>query len=566
MSIPFVIRVFLLSFVPVCALLIGSFWAIQNLLGEVVKDGLRASLRQSHRSVSRARANYELRNRRSLAVLAENPSLKAGFELVHLEPNSLEARRTLEDQLLEMSETLGFDLIAATGPTNDLLAGVARRGDHISRIDRRSAPPLSSGAVFYGDQTYMLANVPVNLNVESLGSIYVGRVLNLSEFAGPTVLTHNGKLVRFNLPGVSAAKLEAALEPCAPSEECEVTLRGETYLCLPFESIPLGDGYLLRSLQSVDAAGRPLQSVVRNVFLAAGTIALLAISLVSMLSAKSIVTPLTGLVAKLKESERSGVLTQFEAASPAREVTQLIEAFNRAAAAILEARGRLALACREFTHSLTNAIDARDVYTAGHSRRVSAYAVAIAQQMGLPDEEIEVIRDGALLHDLGKIGISDLVLSKSGDLTPEEYELIRRHPSIGCRIIERVDGLGPYLNIVELHHENHDGSGYPWQLVGEQTPRDVRIVHVADAFDAMTSDRPYRKAMSAEEALRILRANAGTQFDPAVVDAFGRVNHGEIMAGALSEKSPHRSNLDRLGQALSSDAPKALTGTTQENP
>jgi HD-GYP domain-containing protein (c-di-GMP phosphodiesterase class II) len=556
MSVPFAVRVFLLSFVPIAGILIGSFWTIQNLLGERVKDGLRASLRQSHRSISRARENFERRNSRMLTVLAENPSLKAGFELVHLESNSSEARRTLEDQLWEISETLTFDLIAATGPSESVLAGVVRQGGRqISRMDPRSAPPLSSGLVFLGDEAYVLARVPVNLSMENLGALYVGRVFDLSEFAGQTVLTRHGTVVRANLPGVSDGKLETALEPCAASQECEVTLHGERYLCLPFENIPLGDGYLLRSLQSVDAASRPLRSVVQNVFLAAGTIALLAISLVSMLSAKSIVMPLTGLIARLKESERSGVLTQFETTSSAREVTQLIEAFNRAAAAIVEARDRLALAYREFTHSLTNAIDARDLYTAGHSRRVSAYAVAIAQQMDLPDEEIEVIRDGALLHDLGKIGISDLVLQKPGKLTREELELIQQHPSIGRRIIERVDGLGPYLNIIELHHENHDGSGYPWRLAGEQTPRDARIVHVADAFDAMTSNRTYRKAMSPEKALRVLQEYAGTQFDPEVVDAFARVNYGELMASEPPEETLDRPGLERLGQALNAVEP-----------
>jgi putative nucleotidyltransferase with HDIG domain len=404
----------------------------------------------------------------------------------------------------------------------------------------------------FGDQTYVLAKVPVNLNVESLGALYVGRVFDLSEFAGPTLLTHNGRVVQANLPGIPAAELEMALQSCGPSDECEVELRGETLLCLPLESLPLGGGYLLRSVQSVDAASRPLRSVVQSVFLAAGTIALFAISLVSLLSAKSIVMPLTGLVARLKESESSGVLTEFETTSSTREVVQLVEAFNRAAGAIRDARARLALAYRTFTHSLSNAIDARDVYTAGHSRRVSAYAVAIAQEMRLPDDEVEVIRDGALLHDVGKIGISDRVLQKPGKLTPDEFDLIRQHPSIGRRIIEKVDGLTPYLNIVELHHENYDGTGYPWQLTGSETPFDARIVHVADAFDAMTSNRTYRKAMSAAEAMRILQKYAGKQFDPDVVDAFARVNYVEMLASEPPDEEPHQPDLNRLARATSS--------------
>ena len=331
-------------------------------------------------------------------------------------------------------------------------------------------------------------------------------------------------------------------------------LRKETYLCLPLESIHLGDGYVLRSLQSVDAASRPLRAVVQQVFLIAGTLALLAISLLSLLSSKGIVRPLTGLIARLKESESSGVLPTFETSSSTREVNQLVDAFNRAATAIRDARQRLTFAYREFIQSLSSAIDARDVYTAGHSRRVSAYAVAIAREMKLPAEELALIREGALLHDVGKIGISDRVLQKPGNLSPEEFELIRRHPLIGRRIIERVEGLSPYLNIVELHHENYDGTGYPWQLVGEQIPRDARVIHVADAYDAMTSDRPYRKGMKPDVALGILKTNAGTQFDPDVVAAFVRL-HGRLAQDEMRlPDAPYEPDLDRLSRALGSAA------------
>lgn len=554
MTVPFAVRVFALSFAPVCVLLIGSFWSIQHLVGEQVKNGLRNSLRQSHSFVSRVRTNYELQNSRLLTVLAENPSLKAGFELVRLERNNRGAQRTLEDQLRELSESLAFDLMAAADTSERLQAGVVRLDGQLTRIDPTGAPPLSEGAVSFGDHTYMLARIPVNLEHESLGSLFVGRVFDVSEFTTPTVLSRNGKVLRSNLPGIRAEELEDALRKCHPQEECEVSLRAETYLCLPLESIHLGDGYLLRSLQSVDAASRPLRAVVQQVFLVAGTLALLAISLLSLISSKGIVSPLTGLIFRLKESESSGVLPTFETSSSTREVNQLVDAFNRAATSIREARQRLTLAYREFIQSLSSAIDARDVYTAGHSRRVSTYAVAIAREMKLPAEEMDVIREGALLHDVGKIGISDRVLQKPGNLSPEEFELIRRHPLIGRRIIERVEGLSPYLNIVELHHENYDGTGYPWQMVGEQIPRDARVIHVADAYDAMTSDRPYRKGMTPEQALGILKANAGTQFDPDVVAAFVRLHMRVPQEETRSPDTPYEPDLDRLSRALGSAA------------
>lgn len=564
MTVPFAARVFALSFAPVCGLLVGSFWAIQHMIGEQVKDGLRASLRQSHTFVSRVRANYELQNSRLLTVLAENPSLKAGFELVQLEPNSRGAQRTLEDQLRGLSTSLAFDLVAASDTDDRLIAGVVRSGDSMERIEVQDAASLSEGAVSFGERTYVLARIPVNLENESLGSLFVGRVFDVAEFATPTVLSRNGQVLRSNLTHVPLNELEAALESCSAHEECEVQLRDETYLCLPLESIQLGDGYLLRSLQSVDAASRPLMAVVRQVFLFAGTFALLAISLLSLLSAKGIVSPLTGLIARLKESESSGVLPTFETTSSTREVNQLVDAFNKAATAIREARQRLTFAYREFIQSLSSAIDARDVYTAGHSRRVSTYAVAIAKEMNLPPEETEVIREGALLHDVGKIGISDRVLQKPGNLTPEEFELIRRHPLIGRRIIERVEGLSPYLDIVELHHENYDGTGYPWQMVGNQIPRDARVIHVADAYDAMTSDRPYRKGMTPEQAVAILKANAGTQFDPDVVAAFVRLHHRVAQEDLFAEDASHEPDLDLLGRALNKAAGGKSATTVEE--
>lgn len=177
-------------------------------------------------------------------------------------------------------------------------------------------------------------------------------------------------------------------------------------------------------------------------------------------------------------------------------------------------------ACIEFVETMAQALEARDPYTAGHSNRVRDYALAIACGLCLPPEEIEIIRVGAQLHDIGKIGIPDAVLQKSGDLTPEEYELVKLHPQIGKRILERVGRFEKYLPIVELHHEDQDGGGYPYGLQGNQVPLAVRIVHVADVFDALTSDRAYRDALPLQTAQEIIELSAGTQFDPEVVRAF----------------------------------------------
>ena len=202
------------------------------------------------------------------------------------------------------------------------------------------------------------------------------------------------------------------------------------------------------------------------------------------------------------------------------EIRELTTGFNRAAASIREGRMFLQRAYIGFVGSLASALDARDRYTAGHSHRVSQMATATARDLHLSDREIENIRIGALLHDIGKIGIPDAILQKPAALTKAEFDLIKEHPAIGRRILEPVGGFEDYLPIVELHHENWDGTGYPHGLRGDQVPIGARIVHVVDAYDAITTDRPYRPGKSHGEAVELLKKFAGTQFDSLAVEAF----------------------------------------------
>lgn len=170
--------------------------------------------------------------------------------------------------------------------------------------------------------------------------------------------------------------------------------------------------------------------------------------------------------------------------------------------------------------SLSAAVDARDKYTCGHSERVTNYAVKIGEAIGVEENVIAGLRVAGQLHDIGKIGVPDAVLSKPGSLTNEEREVVQSHPSIGEKILRRAPHIDLIIPAVLFHHERWDGAGYPDGLSGESIPIMARIIAIADAFDAMTTDRPYRKALSVQHALLELRANAGKQFDPALVELF----------------------------------------------
>jgi putative nucleotidyltransferase with HDIG domain len=172
--------------------------------------------------------------------------------------------------------------------------------------------------------------------------------------------------------------------------------------------------------------------------------------------------------------------------------------------------------------SLVAALEAKDVYTKGHSVRVAEYAVAIAEEMGFSSDRVRQIEQAALLHDLGKVGVSRRVLAKEDKLTEGEYEEIKRHPDIGAHIVADVPYLAALVPMIEHHHERFDGHGYGGGEAGDAIPIESRILAVADSYDAMTSARPYRGAMSHEAALAELRNNAGTQFDPIAVAAFER--------------------------------------------
>jgi putative nucleotidyltransferase with HDIG domain len=231
------------------------------------------------------------------------------------------------------------------------------------------------------------------------------------------------------------------------------------------------------------------------------------------------VSPITGedtvasLRARLEQTERQ---TNARQRQLERYAADLREVFKQERARAQELRRSYIATVR----ALSNAVEARDAYTGKHAERVAAYGMEIARVLGAPfagDPEVEF---GFLLHDVGKVAVPDSILFKTGKLTAEEYALIERHPVIGSEILRGVDFLAEAVQVVRHHHERWDGSGYPDGLRGEEIPLSARVFAVADALDALTTDRPYRPAVGFPDARAEIARVSGTQFDPSVVAAF----------------------------------------------
>lgn len=218
------------------------------------------------------------------------------------------------------------------------------------------------------------------------------------------------------------------------------------------------------------------------------------------------------------------------------EFSTLIAGFNMMVRGLQVREERNRKLLDSYFAALAAALDARDPYTAGHSLRVAEYSVLIGRKAGLSEEEIDLLRKTALLHDIGKIGVRDHILLKEGKLTEEEFNQVKTHPQQGENIllqIEPADAMAPYLEGVRSHHERYDGCGYPDGLKGKEIPLFGRIIAVADAYDAMTSDRPYRSGMRSADALNILEEGKGTQWDPDFAGMFVNYMKSETKVASI---------------------------------
>ena len=264
-------------------------------------------------------------------------------------------------------------------------------------------------------------------------------------------------------------------------------------------------------------------------------IALVLAIVASMVFASGIARPIRLLAARSYEIAQGNYQQRVEVKIH-NEIGELAQNFNVMSESIEQAVEQLKKAAHEnhllFINSvrmLAAAIDAKDPYTRGHSERVARYSIAIGKNLSLPEKDMRNLRISALLHDVGKIGIDDRILRKPGALSDEEFEVMKQHPAKGAAIMSGVAQLIDIIPGMKYHHEKWSGGGYPDGLEGEQIPMQARIVAIADTFDAMTTNRPYQKAMEIGYVVEKIKSFAGTRFDPRVIDAFvNAVKRGDI--------------------------------------
>jgi putative nucleotidyltransferase with HDIG domain len=522
-----------------------------------VRTQVRTAVVDNLESTQRLFAALEGRRQRELraqaATLAENSTLKAALDIYIAEARtSDEATReqlltTIARELEKVAARVASDAIVAVDLRQHTLAAA---GPFADRWPRGRAVPVvhaSTDATNYdgvariGSHRFRLVSVPLLVGPDPIGALYLTTSLD-RQFAEELdrlsrtriAIVSDSQLLASTLPPAAATQFESSDAPRQP--EGTIELAGEAFAFRRLVQLGSTSFYALGSIDQLSrAALRQAAVTLALIGTGAGVLALLgSFSLARLLS-----EPIDRLSASLAHMSATRLDGRLALTGSSRELDTLTRTFNELMASVAAAEAQTEAAYTGAIRALAAALDARDPYTAGHSERVSVLSVAIGRALALTDEELEVLRLGALLHDIGKIGVPDEVLRKPGRLTDAEYGTIKQHPVLGARILRSVPFLTRHLPIVELHHERPDGAGYPHGLSGDDIPLAARIVHVADAYDAMTSARAYRHAMPVADALRELWRCAGTEFHAEIVGALATALPGLTAEPAASPEALH---------------------------
>ena len=552
-----IVKALVASFISVAALLGVVFMVVTVMVRNQVRDTVASSLEATQRLFAAVETRRQRELRAQAETLADNATLKAALDTYQSESG---ASRTGERADLLRTIDLVMENVAARVDSDAVVlvdahqTALSAAGPMASRWPRHrpislvaSGDPASfDGIVRLADGIFRVVTVPVLLGDTAVGSLYVATSLDqmyaqdLDRLAGTRIaIVVDGLVLATTLSSVASREFESAVAVAQPVDGT-IVIDGESYA---FRRLVRVSDAVFYALGSIDESAAPaLRDAMRNLAL----IAVLGITLAAIGSfwlARTLSAPIGQLSTSMAAMTASrDMSSRLPMAGSSRELDTLTETFNALMSSVAEAEAQTQAAYTGAIRALATALDARDPYTAGHSDRVSVLAVAIARQLRLPADDIEVIRLGALLHDIGKIGVPDDVLRKPSALTAAEFDIIKEHPALGARMLHSVPFLAPHIAIVELHHERPDGRGYPHGLRGDDIPLDARIVHVADAYDAITSARAYRGARPPAEALRELWRCAGTEFHAEVVAALASALPGvttDVAPGVAEQAVAH---------------------------
>ena len=438
----------------------------------------------------------------------------------------------LQRKIRPVAQVLRADVMAILGWDGRVVASAgARAADWVPGLRVLDAAALDAGAtealVRAPAGLFAATVAPIAMDGMRVGHLVEARALDAgyaASLAGDTpssvvVMLEGQSLASTAPPAVTPALAASLAHVTAASGTIEAD--GCRYAYLRLRRIGPASAYAVASITAgrdrLVASALPTLGVI-------GAGALLLCALSSLWLAERVAAPIDQVSRDIQAMvDAPGSSTLVVATPSIQELDLLTASFNRLIGSLRESRLETDAAYVGAIGALAAALDARDPYTAGHSERVSALSVEIGRELGLDADAIDVLRLGALLHDVGKIGITDAILGKPSPLTDAEFEAIKCHTVLGAHILQPVGFLHPHIPIVELHHERLDGGGYPHGLRGDEIPLPARIVHVADAYDAMTTSRAYRTGFTPEDALAELDRNAGTDFDSAALAALARV-------------------------------------------
>jgi putative nucleotidyltransferase with HDIG domain len=542
------VRTMAVTFLTVAMLLVVVFVVVTLSVRTQVTGAVTANLESSQRMFAALETRRQRELRAQAATIADSPTLNAALDTIEIEGRgragtvNAEALETIDRELLKVAARIDADAVVLVDSRGTTIDAAGRLKDRwppgravalATTKDMNTGQPADNafdGVAHIGAAVFRVVAVPLQLPDAAIGTLYLATSLDrtfadeLARLSGSkTAIISDGLLITSTLSDRAARQFEAAVVGARPVTGT-ATLDGESYA---FRRLVAVGDTVFYALSSVDDSSRSAMRDAMKSLAALGAFALGLALLGSFALARLLTEPIGKLSTSLAGMATShNVTTPLPLSGSSREVDALTDTFNALMTSVAEAEAQTEAAYTGAIRALATALDARDPYTAGHSERVSVLSVAIGRSLALPEDDLEVLRLGALLHDIGKIGVPDHILMKPGKLTDEEFDAIKQHPGLGARILKSVPFLSRHIPIVELHHERPDGRGYPRGLRGDDIPLAASIVHVADAYDAMTSARAYRAARPSADALRELWRCAGTEFQADIVGALANALPG----------------------------------------